>query len=135
MRYLHNAAGQRVFRSEPTAEHAPPDPGTLGEGFVAWLKQRFASLFSAPQTESTIGTVYVYGDGELPSWALLGEYDNDSALGKGRTWAAWVAHHWNRIWWNLLCHGASLLRQSLFERVDEMKTDVQVPVLWELGAA
>ncbi len=90
VRYLHNAAGQRVFRSEPASEFAVPTAERLGEGFVAWLKQRFASLFTAQQEQASIGTVYLYGDGELPRWALLGEYDTGSAFGKGRTEYIWL---------------------------------------------
>ena len=34
--------------------------------------------------------MFVYGDGEIPQWALLGEYDNGSAIGKGRTEYIWL---------------------------------------------
>ena len=37
-----------------------------------------------------LGQAFVYGDGELPSWALLGEYDNGTADGKGRTEYVWL---------------------------------------------
>jgi RHS repeat-associated protein len=90
VRYLHNAAGQRVFRSEPAGELAVPNSDTLGEGFVAWLKSRFAWLFNPARTDALLGTVYLYGDGELPAWALLGEYDNGSARGAGRTEYIWL---------------------------------------------
>ncbi|WP_167772533.1 RHS repeat-associated core domain-containing protein [Ramlibacter henchirensis] len=90
VRYLHNAAGQRVFRSEPSPDAEPPRPQALGEGFVAWLKGRFGWLFTPTQADALLGRVYLYGDGELPAWALLGEYDNGSARGAGRTEYIWL---------------------------------------------
>ncbi len=90
VRYLHNSFGQRVFKSAPSPEVAIPTADRLGEGFVAWLKQRFDWLFAASGTDALLGTVYLYGDGELPIWALLGEYDNGSAAGRGRTEYIWL---------------------------------------------
>ncbi|KQT08113.1 RHS repeat-associated core domain-containing protein [Ramlibacter sp. Leaf400] len=90
VRYLHNGAGQRVFRSEPGGEPGIPSAETLGDGFVAWLKRRFGWLFTTAQVEASVGTAYIFGDGELPPWALLGEYDTGSARGKGRTEYIWL---------------------------------------------
>ncbi len=91
IRYLHNTAGQRVFRSEPAADDATPDPEVLGEGFVAWLKRRFGWLFTAAKAPNgSLGVVYLHGDGEIPPWALLGEYDNGTAKGRGSTEYIWL---------------------------------------------
>lgn len=90
IRYLTNALGQRVFKGEPEVAQSLPDEDTLGPDFIAWLKQRFRWLFASAQATTSVGTAYVYGDGELPPWALLGEYDNGSAAGKGRTEYLWL---------------------------------------------
>lgn len=43
--YLHNALGQRVFKSEPQATRYAPDEEELGSDFIAWLKKGFGWLF------------------------------------------------------------------------------------------
>ena len=90
--YLHNAMGQRVFKSEPKADHYQPNEAELGTDFVTWLKKNFSWLFAQAQADASIGTAYSYADpdAQLPSWALLGEYDNGSAAGKGRTEYIWL---------------------------------------------
>ena len=46
-----------------------------------WLKKQFGWMFTQGNgSKSRVGTVFLYGDGEIPQWALLGEYDNGSAL-------------------------------------------------------
>ncbi len=42
------------------------------------------------QATTSIGTAFVYGDGALPSWAILGDYDNGSASGNGRSEYIWL---------------------------------------------
>jgi len=88
--YLHNALGQRVFKSEVTADQTLPDASTLGTGFVGWLKTNFQWMFAQAQANASVGTAYTYADGNLPEWALLGEYDNGSASGAGRTEYVWL---------------------------------------------
>ncbi|MRD49444.1 hypothetical protein GHT07_19400 [Caenimonas koreensis DSM 17982] len=89
--YLTNAMGQRVFKSVTQAEQTLPDETTLDAGFIAWLKKSFGWLFTTPTTTGAgLGTAYVYGDGPIPAWAMLGEYDNGSAVGKGRTEYIWL---------------------------------------------
>ncbi len=70
------------------AEQYLPDEEALGTGFIAWLKSRFRWMFESAQASASIGTAYVYADA-LPSWALLGEYDNGNASGTGRTEYIW----------------------------------------------
>ena len=43
--YLHNALGQRVFKSEPQAEQTLPKEEDLGPGFMNWLKKQFGWMF------------------------------------------------------------------------------------------
>ncbi|WP_395687808.1 RHS repeat domain-containing protein [Caenimonas koreensis] len=89
--YLTNAMGQRVFKSVTQAEQTLPDETTLDAGFIAWLMKSFGWLFTTPTTTGAgLGTAYVYGDGPIPAWAMLGEYDNGSAVGKGRTEYIWL---------------------------------------------
>jgi RHS repeat-associated protein len=89
--YLHNALGQRVFKSEPKAEQTLPNEEDLGPGFINWLRKQFGWLFTQGNaSKASIGMAFVYGDDEIPEWALLGEYDNGSALGKGGTEYVWL---------------------------------------------
>jgi len=89
IRYLHNALGQRVFASEPEAERTLPSQAQLGASFINWLKLNFGWLFQGAATTS-IGTAYVYAEEALPSWAILGNYDNGSASGTGRSEYIWL---------------------------------------------
>jgi RHS repeat-associated protein len=88
--YLHNGLGQRVFKSEVTADQKLPRAKTLGAGFVAWLKANFQWMYAQALADASIGTAYSYADGQLPEWALLGEYDNGSSNGAGRTEYIWL---------------------------------------------
>ncbi len=88
--YLHNAAGQRVFKSEPKTETTVPNSTTLGTGFVDWLRINFSWLWQTAQTNATLGNSYQYAEGQLPSWALLGEYGNGGSSSTGRTEYIWL---------------------------------------------
>ena len=85
--YLHNALGQRVFKSEPQVEQTLPNEEELGQGFINWLRKQFGWLFTQGNgSKSSIGMSFVYDEDAN----LLGEYDNGSALGKGRTEYIWL---------------------------------------------
>ena len=88
--YLHNAAGQRVFKSEPQTAQTLPDEQALGTTFTDWLKKNFQWLYATAQTNASIGTSYAYAEAGIPSWAMLGEYDNGSASGAGRVEYIWL---------------------------------------------
>ncbi|MEO6292948.1 MAG: RHS repeat-associated core domain-containing protein, partial [Burkholderiaceae bacterium] len=88
--YLHNALGQRVFKSEPQIASTAPSEEELGVDFVAWLKKNYAWMFEKAQTNATIGQSYVYADGALPEYALLAEYGNGAASGAGRFEYIWL---------------------------------------------
>ncbi|MGE0447720.1 MAG: hypothetical protein AB7P99_21025, partial [Vicinamibacterales bacterium] len=88
--YLHNAFGQRVFKGEMRAEQTLPTADNLGDDFITWLKSRFGWLFKQAAANSSIGTAYMYGDGAIPSWAVVGSYDNGSATGVGRNEYIWL---------------------------------------------
>ncbi|MBX3655160.1 MAG: hypothetical protein KF686_13320 [Ramlibacter sp.] len=90
VRYLHNALGQRTFKSEPEAQQTLPSETELGQDFISWLKSNFKWLFAQAQANTSIGTGYTFADGHLPEWAVLGEYDNGSAAGKGRSEYIWL---------------------------------------------
>ncbi len=84
--YLHNALGQRVFKGEYVAEQKHPDAQTLGIGLIDWLKRNFGWMFVKASANTSIGTAFIYGgDNEIPTYALLAEYDNGSAIGNGRS--------------------------------------------------
>ena len=89
-RYLHNALGQRVFKSEPLAEQYAPDEEELGLDFIAWLKKGFGWLFDKAQANATLGQSFVYADAPLPEWALLGEYGNGGSKSAGRLEIIWL---------------------------------------------
>jgi RHS repeat-associated protein len=82
--YLHNAAGQRVFKSEPQVAQTAPSEAQLGTEFITWLKKNFGWLFAQAQQNATLGQSYVYGDGPLNSYNLLGEYGNGGSKSAGR---------------------------------------------------
>ena len=84
--YLHNALGQRVFKGELQAERTVPSADHLGPDFIAWLKKKFAWLFMQAPENTSLGTAYVYDE----EANLLGEYDNGSAKGAGRTEYIWL---------------------------------------------
>lgn len=88
--YLHNLLGQRVFKSEPQADAADPDPSDLGQGFVAWLQSRFAWLFgnTRKNDKTKLGTAYVYGE----QGQLLGEYGTGGARSTGTVEYIWLPH-------------------------------------------
>ncbi len=83
--YLHNALGQRVFKSEPQVAQTAPDEATLGLSFIDWLKKNFGWLFTQAQANATLGQSYVYSDDNLGSTpVLLGEYGNGGNKSAGR---------------------------------------------------
>jgi len=89
-KHLHNALGQRVFKSEPQATQYAPDEQELGEGFINWLKKNFGWLFAKAQANATLGQSFVYADAPLPEWALLGEYGNGGSKSTGRLEIIWL---------------------------------------------
>ena len=88
--YLHNALGQRVFKSEPQATQYAPDEEELGSDFINWLKKNFGWLFAKAQANATLGQSFVYADAPLPPWALLGEYGNGGSKSAGRLEILWL---------------------------------------------
>lgn len=89
--YLHNALGQRVFKSEPQGDDTQPREEVLGEGFVAWLRSNFSWLFTpAGKARANAGRAFVYGDEALPAWALLGEYDSAISIDRGPHEYIWL---------------------------------------------
>jgi RHS repeat-associated protein len=88
--YLHNALGQRVFKSEPQTAQTLPNETVLGTTFTDWLKKNFSWLYATAQTNATLGNSYVYADGQLPEYTLLGEYGNGGASSTGRTEYLWL---------------------------------------------
>jgi RHS repeat-associated protein len=88
--YLHNALGQRVFKSEPQTAQTLPNETVLGTSFTNWLKTNFSWLYATAQTNATLGNSYVYADGQLPEYAMLGEYGNGGTTSTGRTEYLWL---------------------------------------------
>jgi RHS repeat-associated protein len=88
--YFTNGQGQQVFKSEPKPDQYLPSASELGTPFITWLKTNFGWLYAQAQLDASIGSAYMYADGQLPSWAVLGEYDNGSASGTGRTEYIWL---------------------------------------------
>jgi RHS repeat-associated protein len=85
--YLHNALGQRVFKSQPLVEQTLPQEKKLGRGFIEWLREGFGWLFSRKSShKSTLGLIFAYDEDAN----LIGEYDNGSAQGLGSTEYIWL---------------------------------------------
>ena len=87
MLYLHNALGQRVFKSEFTSEDYEPSEEDLGKDYVTWLRSRFGWMFAAKKDERMkLGTAYVYDeDGNI-----MGETGNGGASSNGTTDYIWL---------------------------------------------
>ena len=89
--YLHNALGQRVFKSEPKVDHVAPNATVLGQPFITWLQSNFGWLFAQAQLDATLGQAYVYDDAQLGSTpVLLGEYGNGGSNPAGRSEYIWL---------------------------------------------
>ena len=88
--YLHNAQGQRAFKSEPQAAQTLPNEQVLGTTFTDWLKKNFQWLYANAQTNATLGTSYSYGEAGIPSWAMTGQYGNGGTSSTGRTEYIWL---------------------------------------------
>ena len=89
--YLHNALGQRVFKSEPKVDHVAPNATVLGQPFITWLQSNFGWMFAQAQLDATLGQSYVYDDGQLGSTPmLLGEYGNGGSNASGRFEYLWL---------------------------------------------
>jgi RHS repeat-associated protein len=89
--YLHNALGQRVFKSEPTVAYTAPDEAVLGTDFITWLKKNFGWLFAQAQVNATLGQGYVYDEANLGATPnLLGEYGNGGTKSAGRIEYIWL---------------------------------------------
>ncbi len=88
--YLHNALGQRIFKSEPQVAQTAPDESELGLDFISWLKKNFGWLFTQAQRNATLGQSFVYADGQLGEYNLLGEYGNGGNKGTGRIEYLWL---------------------------------------------
>jgi RHS repeat-associated protein len=89
--YLHNALGQRVFKSEPQVDHVAPSATALGTPFITWLQSNFGWMFAQAQLDATLGQAYVYDDGQLGSTpTLLAEYGNGGSNATGRIEYLWL---------------------------------------------
>ncbi|MBA3774329.1 MAG: hypothetical protein H0X13_18130, partial [Ramlibacter sp.] len=79
--------GQRVFKSQPQAEQTLPHEEELGKGFINWLRKGFGWMFTGQSgKQASLGMAFVYDE----EANLIGEYDNGSATGKGRTEYIWL---------------------------------------------
>lgn len=70
--YLHNALGQRVFKSEPKVPTYVPSEEELGSEFTSWLRKYFGQLFTVGASTAQLGQAYIYDE----TGALLAEYGN-----------------------------------------------------------
>jgi RHS repeat-associated protein len=105
--YLHNAFGQRVFKSEPQSPRlSRPDPATNSPGFAQWLRTNFPWMYDgegedeagdddkkdkdSSKNTSLLGHSYVYDDALGGANTLLGEYGNGGASSTGTTEYLWL---------------------------------------------
>ena len=84
--YLHNAMGQRVFKSESVYANDGAREGVWDKDFWAWLKSIFSWWLGSSKDDKTkLGTAFVYDGANL-----LGEYGNGGASSKGTTEYLWL---------------------------------------------
>jgi len=60
--YLHNALGQRVFKSDPTGEGPGDMKQVYGNGFIGWLKANFGWLVTPGQNKNRLGLIFNYDE-------------------------------------------------------------------------
>jgi RHS repeat-associated protein len=73
--YLHNALGQRVFKSDAIVESTESADGKFGAGFMGWLKSNFGWLFAPGQAGKARGGLgFVYDE----QGNMLAAYSNGS---------------------------------------------------------
>jgi RHS repeat-associated protein len=84
--YWHNGLGQRVFKSQPQTAQLPPKQQNLDHSFLSWLESMFGWNMPNGNAKSTLGMAYIYDE----QGNSLGEYDNGSAQGSGRTEYIWL---------------------------------------------
>jgi RHS repeat-associated protein len=87
VRYLHDALGQRVFKSEVTGSGEPPSEQALGSDFVSWLQRHFGWLFAGGSASSTqLGQAFIYDENAN----LLAEMGNGGSQGPGSADIVWL---------------------------------------------
>ncbi len=84
--YLHNALGQRVFKSETTLMETVPSEAELGAPFIAWLKANFGWLFTPSTSTAMLGQSFVYDE----QGSLLAEYGNGGTQHGGQAEYIWL---------------------------------------------
>ncbi len=145
--YRHNALGQRVFTSEPRAEavaaadaaasSAAASSAASAEGFIAWLTRTLAALTSLtrqnePGIPAVLGTAHTYGDGPLPAWALLGDYDNGTAAGAGSSEYIWLpTDDGNAIPIGMVRNGRTYAIHTDHLGTPRLMTDEQASPVWQ----
>jgi RHS repeat-associated protein len=83
----HNHSVNRINVSlKPLHRHRGRN---VSRGACVHKKNKHLAL-TGTQTNATLGDSYLYADGSLPSWALLGEYGNGGVSSTGRTEYIWL---------------------------------------------
>jgi RHS repeat-associated protein len=133
--YQHNALGQRVFTTEPRAEAAASTQSApASEGFIAWLTRMLATLTrqNEPGIPAVLGIAHTYGDGPLPPWALLGDYDNGTAAGGGSTEYIWLpTEDGSAIPIGMVRNGSVLAIHTDHLGTPRLMTDGQAKPVWQ----
>jgi RHS repeat-associated protein len=84
---VHNHSVNRINVSlKPLHRHRRRN---VSLGACVHKKNKHLAL-TGTQTNATLGESYLYADGSLPSWALLGEYGNGGVSSTGRTEYIWL---------------------------------------------
>ena len=131
MLYLHNALGQRVFKSEFTSEDYEPSEEDLGKDYVTWLKSRFGWMFAAKKDERMkLGTAYVYDeDGNI-----MGETGNGGARSNGTTDYIWLpTPAGTRVLVGAVVNGNSYAVHTDHSGTPRRLTDAQNKPAWQLA--
>lgn len=89
--YLHNALGQRVFKSELQMAEIVSNKPQPGLNLIDLFIRFFNWLFNQAQAEAILGQSYLYDDATLgDSPSLLGEYGNGGNLSQGDAEYIWL---------------------------------------------
>lgn len=123
--------GQRVFKSEPEFEQSDPREEVLGREFVDWLRTNFGWLFGSARAKNGLGKAFVHADGPLPSWALLGEYDDSGVAATRSVEYIWLPTAGNAVLVGLFKDGAFYAVHPDHLGTPRLVTNADSKVIWQ----
>ena len=128
--YLHNAHGQRVFKSEPIADDPATTPDTMDQSFIDWLHARFAWLFATTKKgdRTKLGTAFVYEGTDL-----MGEYGTGGAKSTGSTEYIYLPTDSGNVLVGAIINGEKFAVHTDHLNTPRRMTDATNQPVWQWG--